>query len=140
MGRFVTILLGALDPGRHVLSFANAGHGPAFHLRRETGDIRQLEPTCCPLGVEEREVRESSEPVALDPGDLVILATDGAIEQHNEDREMFGRRRLQQLVRDNQTLPAPRLLARLKEEISTFFRGSHPDDDVTILILERKYN
>jgi serine phosphatase RsbU (regulator of sigma subunit) len=140
MGRFVTFLLGALDSRHHRFHFANAGHGPAFHLQRKRGEIRQLEATGCPLGVEERPVRESPEPVILEPGDLIVLTTDGVIEQHNQEREMFGRQRLQQLVREHQALPAPGLLERLKHEISGFFRGSHPDDDVTLLILERKYN
>jgi serine phosphatase RsbU (regulator of sigma subunit) len=139
-GRFVTFLLGALDKSRHQLNFVNAGHGPALHFRRRSGTIRPLEPTGLPLGVELREMRESAEPVVLEPGDLIVLATDGAIEQHNSDREMFGRARFQQLVRVHQALPAPELLERLKAEISAFFRGSHPDDDVTLLILERKYN
>jgi len=140
MGRFVTFLLGALDSRQHRFDFANAGHGPAFHLRRQRGETRQLEATGCPLGVEERPLRESPEPVILEPGDLIVLTTDGVIEQHNQDREMFGRQRLEQLVHEHQKLPAPGLLEQLKQEISGYFRGSHPDDDVTILILERKYN
>jgi serine phosphatase RsbU (regulator of sigma subunit) len=53
--------------------------------------------------------------------------------QQREAERVFER-----LVRDNQTLPAPQLVALLKAEIAGFYRGSHPDDDVTILILERK--
>ena len=53
--------------------------------------------------------------------------------------EMFGRAQFEQLVRDNQTLPAHELVALLKQQIASFYRGSHPDDDVTILILERKF-
>ncbi len=138
LGRFVTFFLGALDARHHTLSYANAGHGPAFYLQRRTGSIRQLEGTGCPLGIVLDEQREAPEPVLLEPGDLVILATDGTIEQRNAEGEMFGRARLERLVRDHQTLPAAQLIARLKKEIAGYFRGAHPDDDVTILILERK--
>jgi sigma-B regulation protein RsbU (phosphoserine phosphatase) len=139
LGRFVTFLLGALDTQRHTLSFANAGHGPAFHLQRRTSRIRQLEATSCPIGVTLDELRDSAEPIDIEPGDLIVLATDGAIEQRDAEGEMFGRARFEQLVRENQTVSAPRLLEILKAKIKGFYRGSHPDDDVTILILERKF-
>jgi serine phosphatase RsbU (regulator of sigma subunit) len=138
LGRFITFLLGALDTQRHTLSFANAGHGPAFHLARRTSRIRQLEATSCPIGVTLDELRDAAEPIEMEPGDLVVLATDGATEQRNSEGEMFSKARLEQLVRDNQTVPAPRLLEILKTKIAGFYRGLHPDDDVTILILERK--
>ena len=137
-GRFVTFLLGALDCQKHTFSFANAGHGPGFHLQRRTGFIRQLEATGVPIGITNIPIGESREPVCLEPGDLVVLATDGSIEQRNGDGEMFGRERFEQIVRDHQTLPAHSLVPLLKERIAEFYRGSHPDDDVTILILERK--
>ena len=139
LGRFVTFLLGALDTQRHTLSFANAGHGPAFHLQRRTSRIRHLEATSCPIGVTLDELRDAPAPIEIEPGDLIVLATDGAIEQRNSDGDMFGKARLEKLVCENQTVPAPKLLEILKSQIAAFYRGSHPDDDVTILILERKF-
>jgi len=87
LGRFVTFLLGALDTGRHTFHFANAGHGPAFHVERASGRIRQLEATGCPIGVTLDELGESPEPVFLEPGDLLLVkgsrsaAMDRIIEQ-----------------------------------------------------------
>jgi sigma-B regulation protein RsbU (phosphoserine phosphatase) len=138
LGRFVTFFLGALDTGRHILRFANAGHGPALHLARRSGILRDLEGTGCPIGITLDEARESPDPVHLEPGDLVVLATDGTIEQRNAEGEMFGRPRFKRLVHENQKLPASQLIALLKDEIAGFYTGVHPDDDVTILILERK--
>jgi serine phosphatase RsbU (regulator of sigma subunit) len=138
MGRFVTFFLGALDCQRHTLSFSNAGHGPAFHLQRRTGLIRQLEATGVPIGITNDPIGESANPAVLELGDLVVLATDGTIEQRNGTDEMFGRERFEQLVRNHQALPAQTIVPLLKEQIAEFYRGSHPDDDVTILILERK--
>jgi phosphoserine phosphatase len=137
-GRFITFLLAALDFQEHTLSFANAGHGPAFHLQRRTGAIRQLEATAVPIGITNASIGESGEPVCLEPGDLVVMATDGAIEQRNGEGEMFGRERFEQIVRDHQALPAHTLVPLIRDRIAEFYRGSHPDDDVTILILERK--
>jgi len=138
MGRFVTFLLGALDVRTHTLSFANAGHGPAFHLQRRAGVVRQLEPTGLPIGITADPIGESAQPVMLEPGDLVVLATDGTIEQRNAEGEMFSRQRFEQIIRDHQQLPAQEIVFLIKEQIAGFYRGSHPDDDVTLLILERK--
>jgi serine phosphatase RsbU (regulator of sigma subunit) len=138
-GRFITFLLGALDPVRHQFRFCNAGHSPAFHLRRRTGTVRQFEPTCCPIGVVTGECHESSGPVALEPGDLMVFATDGAIEIRDAEGQMFGRKRFEQLVRDHQHVPAPELLALLKQAITGYLPGAHPDDDITIFIVERKF-
>src|SRR6185295_3017747 len=109
LGRFVTFFLGALDAHRHTLHYSNAGHGPAFHLQRRTGLVRDLEGTGCPLGIVVDEFHESPRPLILEPGDLVVLATDGTIEQRNAEGEMFGRARFERLVCENQTLPASRL-------------------------------
>jgi serine phosphatase RsbU (regulator of sigma subunit) len=137
-GRFITILLGMLDPGLHLFRFSNGGHGPAFQLQRSDGACRELEPTNCPIGVIPDDYRESADPVRFEPGDLLVLATDGAIEQRNAQGQMFGRERFEALVRRHQALPAVQLLDRLKGEIQQFFTSAHPHDDITLLIVERK--
>lgn len=76
--------------------------------------------------------------IDIEPGDLLLLATDGAIELKNEQGEMFGRQRLEDLVTNNQQLPAPELLAVIREAITNFHPHAHPPDDVTLMILERK--
>lgn len=139
MGQFITALLGALDPARHQIIYSNAGHAPAFHLQRRTGMIRRFEPTGCPIGVATDPCGEYPVPMELEPGDLVVLATDGAIEVRNAAGEMFGRKRFEQLVLENQTAPASRLVELLKRAITGYYAGSHPDDDITILVAERKF-
>lgn len=74
----------------------------------------------------------------MDPGDLAIFATDGAIELRNAEGEMFGRPRFEALLRQNQTAPAGVLIEVLKKALADFYPDSHPEDDITILVLERK--
>lgn len=137
-GRFVTLLMGALDPRAHRLSYANAGHGPAFHLCRRTGQFRALDSTALPLGFAEEAGIPCGEPISLEPGDLVLLATDGAIELRDEHDRMFGRQRLEQLVCENRRRPATEILGVLREAICRFHPHQHPPDDVTVMVLERK--
>jgi sigma-B regulation protein RsbU (phosphoserine phosphatase) len=77
-------------------------------------------------------------PIDLEPGDLVLLATDGAIEVRNENDEMFGRERLERLIDDHRQLPAHDLVHVIRDEITRFHPGDHPPDDITVLLLERK--
>ena len=137
-GRFITFLMVALDSRTHELTFANAGHGPALHYRRATGEFRTLQATCVPIGVIEEMQVPTGETLTIDPGDLVLLATDGAFEVRDEHGEMFGMPRLEALVRDNVHLPASQMLAVVRKAINEFFPGPHPPDDVTLLLLERK--
>lgn len=138
MGRFITFFLGSLDPSRHELTFSNAGHGPAIHLQRRTGMIRNLKATGLPIGLRVAEHTLQLQPVVLEPGDLVIVATDGAVEIRNSENEMFGKSRLEELILEYQHLPAPLLIDVLRRAVMEFNGGGPPDDDVTVLIVERK--
>src|SRR3972149_8254516 len=79
--RFLPLLYGALAPAAHRFVYANAGHGPvALHLT--AGGWRSLvedEARGCPLGVL-RQSYGACAPVLLEPGDLLVLGTDGIVE------------------------------------------------------------
>jgi serine phosphatase RsbU (regulator of sigma subunit) len=137
-GRFITFLLGALDLARHELTFVNAGHGPVIYYRRQTGETRLLEPTGLPLGILPGQYHESQQPLAVHPGDLMVFATDGVVEVRNSSGAMFGRKRLELLLQQHERLSATEMIALLRQELMTFYDRPHPDDDITLLVLERK--
>lgn len=136
--RFITFLMVALDPQSHELTFANAGHGPALHFSRTPKTFRKLDSTGLPMGFLTDFKIPTARPIKLEPGDLLLLATDGAIELRNEKNKMFGRQRLEQIVRDNRHLPAPEMLNVIRDAITSFHADEHPPDDITLLLLERK--
>lgn len=139
-GRFITFFIVAIDPNSHEISYANAGHGPALHYRRDTNEFEHFPTTSLPLGVSADLEFPRGEPFDVKPGDLLLLATDGAIELRNERDEMFGRKRLERLVSRNRTLNAQDLLAVIRDAINRFHPRDHPPDDITLIILERKLN
>ncbi len=96
-GRFVTLLFVVLDPVSHELTWVNAGHGPSLLLERKSGTCKMLETTALPLGFSDDHIFPSAGPLSLATGDLLLLATDGAIELRSEQGEMFGRRRLEEV-------------------------------------------
>ncbi|MBW3539440.1 MAG: SpoIIE family protein phosphatase [Planctomycetes bacterium] len=135
--RFVTLLLGALDPVCHEFEFANAGHGPALHFSRRTGGIAALDATEMPLGVVEDLDPGSVQRLSLDPGDALLIGTDGAFELRNEDDEMFGIERLERLIVEHSHRPASDVLNAMRAAIAAFNPREHPPDDVTVLVVKR---
>jgi sigma-B regulation protein RsbU (phosphoserine phosphatase) len=137
-GSFLTLLMAALDPRTHEATYVNAGHGPALLFHREMQTFQTLQSTSLPLGFFTDFAPISCLKLTMGPGDLLILATDGVIELINDAREMFGRPRLEQLIRQNCTLAAPDLVMAIQDAIAEFLGDSQPLDDVTLMVVERK--
>eukprot|EP00913_Durusdinium_trenchii_P010863 g10192.t1 len=116
-GRFITFFMIALDPNSDELTFANAGHGPVLHYARDTNTFEHFPTTSLPLGVEADLEFPQHSPFHIDRGDLLLLATDGAIELRNDRDDMFGRERLEQLVHQHRKLNAHDLLAVIRDAI-----------------------
>jgi sigma-B regulation protein RsbU (phosphoserine phosphatase) len=74
----------------------------------------------------------------MGPGDLLILATDGLIELINGNHEMFGRQRLEALIRRHCALAVQDLVMVIQDEVAEFLGDCDPLDDVTLMVLERK--
>ena len=111
----------------------NAGHCPGIVVR-SSGKIDWLNANTVPLGLFE----ESEFPVQeyrLEPGDKLVLYSDGVSEATNWSHEQFGEKRFAEVVAEHASLNALQLFKRLGEEIETFTAGSAQDDDVTLLVL-----
>jgi phosphoserine phosphatase len=137
-GRFITAIFVAICPSTHELNFSNAAHAPALYLERKTGVIHDLETTNMPIGAIPEFSMKPGTPRKLQPGDLVVLATDGLIELRNPEGEMFGTDRLKSLIREHQSLPAGALRDRIKQAIHEFHPDPHLPDDITMVLVERK--
>jgi serine phosphatase RsbU (regulator of sigma subunit) len=130
---FVTCLAVVLDPRTGDISFANAGHDLPY-VRRSTG-VEELRATGMPLGLmagmtyEEKTAR-------LEPGDCMLLHSDGIAEAHAPDREMFGFPRLKQLVGGD--VAGEELIDLVLTELSGFIGpGADQEDDITMVTLQR---
>ena len=137
-GRFITAIFVAICPSTHELSFTNAAHAPALYLERKTGIIHDLETTSLPIGVIPDMPIKPGTLRKIQPGDLIVLATDGLIELRNRDNEMFGTERLKSIILENQELPAAELRDLIRSRIREFHPDPHLPDDITLLLIERK--
>lgn len=136
-GPFVTMVVATLNTQTHKLSFANAGHAPAVHLSGETGAITPLSSTAPPLGVLDDGIFPLGPEIPMNPGDLVLLGTDGIIESMDYRGEQFGMSRLEQLLRKLAGAPVSEIVRSIGREVELYYVGDSPPDDLTVLALRR---
>ena len=130
---FVTAFFGTLEMDTGVLSFSSAGHPPAL-VKRATGGIRSLEHRGPVLGLFP-EAKHTNAQVDLEPGDQMILYTDGLTEARRGG-ELLGERRLKKWLEDAGGVGSAELPDRLLH-LALDFAGGQLTDDLAILALER---
>jgi serine phosphatase RsbU (regulator of sigma subunit)/anti-sigma regulatory factor (Ser/Thr protein kinase) len=130
---FVTCLYGVLDPATGLLRFANAGHDLPY-VKTADGVV-ELRARGMPLGLMPGMAYEEKEAV-LQPGESVLLHSDGVVEAHDPERDMFGFPRLKETVADAPGGQA--LIDRVLADLDAFTGpGAEQEDDITMVTLER---
>lgn len=133
--RFVTLFVAALDPSTGTLRYINAGHNPPL-VGRTDGTIEQLASGGFPLGIlptAEFEVGETH----LNPGEALVVYSDGVSEANNLAQEEFGVDRLADVVRRNLASSAAGLRDRVESALSSFTQTAPANDDITLVIAKR---
>jgi serine phosphatase RsbU (regulator of sigma subunit) len=130
---FVTCFYCMLDPQSASLSYANAGHDLPYV--RRGGDCEELRARGMPLGLMPGMNYEEKE-IALDAGEVAFFYTDGLVEAHNPNGEMFGFPRLRALIAEHAERES--LEETLLGELYFFVgEGWEQEDDITLLTLRR---
>jgi serine phosphatase RsbU (regulator of sigma subunit) len=130
---FVTCLYALLDPSSGHMRFANAGHNLPY-LRTSNGVI-ELRARGMPLGLMPEMDYEEKE-IDISPGDELIIYSDGLVEAHNPNGDMFGFPRLREMLASGEVEDG--LIERLLQELSLFTGPAwEQEDDVTFVTLER---
>lgn len=121
-----------------LLRIVNAGGIPPY-IRRNDGSIEW--PNVCGFALGQgigAQLGYQEMCVTLQPGELVILTSDGLVEATNGDGEMFSFERLEQAIADGPSSSAQAMLDHLLMELTAFANGSSPHDDVTIVVFQMK--
>ncbi len=133
---FVTCFYAILNPKDGKLVFANAGHNLPYQLAKSV--VKELKAAGMPLGLMPDMSYDVYETV-IDPGDYLIFYSDGLVEAHDEQREMFGSKRLKRLIREYSGEDLA-LIDHLLNELHTFTGpNQEQEDDITIVGVSR-YN
>jgi sigma-B regulation protein RsbU (phosphoserine phosphatase) len=131
--RFTTAVIAEYHPKTRRLIFVNAGHNAPV-LRRVHGSIERLESGSVPFGITSESVFVASE-VFLQPGDTLILFTDGVVEAFNSNLEEFSDPRWVAVVRTLPVLSAKNSLQFLMKQVDDFVGSTRQSDDITCLVL-----
>jgi sigma-B regulation protein RsbU (phosphoserine phosphatase) len=138
-GMFVTLFYALLDPASGEFTYVNAGHNPPLLCKQSDCADRsgptQLARTGMVLGVLEDAPFEQHT-LHLDPGDLVLLYTDGVTEAMDAQEQEFGMERLQRVLLGQRDAPAAGVVATLEGAISDFAASAAPFDDIAMVVLK----
>ena len=140
-GMFVTLVYAVLSVDTGELTYANAGHNPPLLLRARYGEIERLERGGMALGVLESS-RVEARTVKLEPGDILILYTDGITETFSPGGEMYGEARLRQVAQSAAQPPAGSIsalsiLEAIDHSVEEFLGQGAPADDLTLVVIRR---
>lgn len=134
-GMFMTMFYSEIDPHEKCIRWARAGHEPAILYDPDTNSFEDLYGQGLPLGVcEDSAYEESNKPV--NPGQIILIGTDGIKETCNPKGEMFGKNRLKKIMRDHAQKSAKEIIAVLVDAMEDFRSPIEMEDDVTLVIVK----
>ncbi len=138
---FITMLYAVIDLEAGTLTYARAGHTPLIHASRNGSgrEVRVLLPDGLVLGLHgfERQFAELLEEhqMAVRPGDVAVLFTDGVTEAMNEQDDMFGEERLARLLENDAADSSDVLHERILRDVDSFVGSAAQHDDMTMVLL-----
>ena len=132
--QFVTAFHGILDASNRTLSYSNAGHNPPL-LLSANGQTQFIDFGELPLGMFP-ETRYHQYHLLLEPGDVLLLYTDGVTEAQSPSGEEFGRDRLVEAVKANYDLPVRELIASLEMAVLEWTANNGASDDITFFVIK----
>ena len=134
---FVTLFAAQIDRVTGDVIYVNAGHNPPYLYRAAEDEPERLVRTGMALGIDDT-TRFAQQSVHLDPGDTLILYTDGILDALNADSEEFGDGRLRRVCAQQRTESATHIVAALRDEVLKFVGDEPLADDCTVVIVKRK--
>jgi len=139
-GRFVTLFYLRLEAGglapQGKLLWARAGHDPGMLFDPKADTFQELQGKGIALGVSPDYTYATSSCEGLLPGQVLVLATDGAWEARNSQGEMFGKERFREVVRRHATGTSKDLVEALQQAIREYQGDAPVEDDVTVVVIK----
>jgi sigma-B regulation protein RsbU (phosphoserine phosphatase) len=135
-GKFMTLFYLVIDAKKRSIEWIRAGHEPAWLFDPKKNRFEELKGPGMALGVIEDYGYGSNHRHHLEKGQVIIVGTDGIWEGHNKAGEMFGKERLQSLIRSYASSSARILLNTVFDEHRRFTQDARREDDLTMVIIK----
>ncbi len=136
-GLYLTLFYAILNPQDGSLVYCSAGHYPVYWLCQQTGEVQELERTGIPVGVMEDTHWESAS-ICMQPGDRLVLYTDGITDAMNSQEEFFGQERLLEAVKGMQGKPVGEIRAAVLGKVKAWVGKARQFDDITLMVVGRE--
>jgi sigma-B regulation protein RsbU (phosphoserine phosphatase) len=133
--RFATLFYGRLDTRSNVLTYCNGGHERPYHIAH-SGETHRLTSGGLAVGILEEFVYED-DIVILQPGDMVVIFSDGVTDMINDQDEAFGEHRLDKLLDTSRNLSAKELVDLILAEVKNHAGNEPAFDDVTVMVIKK---
>ncbi|MCL5998832.1 MAG: SpoIIE family protein phosphatase [Chloroflexi bacterium] len=133
---FVTVFYATWNPATGELVYANAGHNPPMLVRAD-GTLLELQSRGIALGVIEHIAPEAGL-ARMQPGDVLLLYTDGIIDALNHDDRPFGLPQLKSALVDARELSADGIVNRIMTAVRDYAGDEPPFDDQTLVVVKRE--
>jgi PAS domain S-box-containing protein len=133
---FVTLLMAKLVPATGSIVYVNAGHPDGYVLGRNGRVKTLLKSTAFPLGLFADSRFPCGPPLCLEPGELVVMVTDGVLESQDSAGSLFGPQRIEEVIQKTRDLPARQIITALYRATGEFSGREKPLDDIAVLVLK----
>jgi phosphoserine phosphatase len=135
--RFITAFMGFLDPVKHEIQFHSGGQGPILHFRAATQTCDWHRPTAFPVGIMELDETGDPKRLKMEPGDVLVLLSDGIYEYESKQGVQFGEQRVAGLIQYHHRLPMLELSKQILNATYEHGAGVDQKDDITLVLLKR---
>jgi serine phosphatase RsbU (regulator of sigma subunit) len=135
--RFATFVAAVCEEGTDQLELLSAGHAPIFVYSSAKQSFRILDAQALPLGILPDLWDAVPVKLSMQPGDIVLLVTDGFLEWENSAGEDFGSERLAATVRQFSDREPEVIIAELYDAVLNFAQGTQQKDDLTAVLIKR---
>jgi serine phosphatase RsbU (regulator of sigma subunit) len=135
--RFATFVAAVCEEGSDQVELLSAGHGPIFVYSSDNQSVRLIDAQGLPLGILPDLWDAVPVKLILNPGDIVLLITDGFLEWENIAGEQFGNDRFAAAVRQFSDREPEMIIAELYDSVLNFAHGTPQQDDLTAVLIKR---
>ncbi len=135
---FMTLFCLKVDRDPRLLTWVRAGHDPAILYDPKTDVFEELQGGGIPLGADGSWVYAQSTKAGILKEQIILIGTDGIWETQNPGGEMFGKKRVQGLIRQNASGSAKDIMQAIFDDLNRFRTGKKFEDDVTLVVLKIK--
>jgi sigma-B regulation protein RsbU (phosphoserine phosphatase) len=134
--RFMSLFFLEVNPTDKTLKWVRAGHEPALFFNRTAMKFSELNGKGMALGVDDQYSYKAFSQTGWNPGDMILVGTDGIRETRNEEGDMFGQSRLREIIREQADQSSASIKEAIIESLRDFRKTASQEDDITLVAIK----